>query len=391
MSRVPPDLRRTRHPYGPDDQIDLSREMFAAEDDAWTALQRLLPEAAQGLPRDARLRRVAKVLEAAARDTPAARLAYDEARAVVAKAVASRWQFALAYRSCLPVAALLDEFGGQADAETLYGVFAASLPWAARRYNLELGYSLVEDAWRYGRQELLLYLKDWWLFRDWMSVLKARRRFEQAGLAFDVDDLARETGQSVDEVRRYLAHADAPPPPVPPPHPEYSVDRALDVHLAVRRLVSQGIAPTLAELRRATGVDEELVAVVLAGGDYVLVAGRPVPVVCTLPLRLLIAESGRPSGSAPLPPLARTPPEAPLPDGEEIALEELARLFERHGAALKQHNERQHRVLSERFGLLDGVCRARAEVAQALGVSAERVRMIEREALRRLRDLDAQP
>ncbi|MDD5195138.1 MAG: sigma factor-like helix-turn-helix DNA-binding protein, partial [Candidatus Omnitrophica bacterium] len=47
--------------------------------------------------------------------------------------------------------------------------------------------------------------------------------------------------------------------------------------------------------------------------------------------------------------------------------------------------EREHKVLDLRFGITDGKTHTLAEVADALSVSRERVRQIEKDALDKLR------
>jgi RNA polymerase primary sigma factor len=58
---------------------------------------------------------------------------------------------------------------------------------------------------------------------------------------------------------------------------------------------------------------------------------------------------------------------------------------ERVGNLMEKMSERERRVLDMRFGLDDGKTHTLAEVAKKLGVSRERVRQIEEEALKKLR------
>jgi len=72
-----------------------------------------------------------------------------------------------------------------------------------------------------------------------------------------------------------------------------------------------------------------------------------------------------------------------LPTPSEIAAQKLLRrdLW----AALDQLNDRERRIIDLRYGLLDGRRRTLEEVGRALGMTRERARQIEAEALRRLR------
>ncbi len=56
-------------------------------------------------------------------------------------------------------------------------------------------------------------------------------------------------------------------------------------------------------------------------------------------------------------------------------------------AALSGEDERERLVLELRYGLVDGDQHSLARIGRRLGVSAERVRQLEREALAKLRTL----
>ena len=55
------------------------------------------------------------------------------------------------------------------------------------------------------------------------------------------------------------------------------------------------------------------------------------------------------------------------------------------GTALNQLNERERRVLALRYGIMDGRFRTLEEVGKEIGMTRERARQIESEALSHLR------
>lgn len=59
-------------------------------------------------------------------------------------------------------------------------------------------------------------------------------------------------------------------------------------------------------------------------------------------------------------------------------------------ALLSQLNERQQKILRLRFGLDDGICHSLEKIGQEVGVSKERARQIEAQAIRRLNTLSAE-
>ena len=71
---------------------------------------------------------------------------------------------------------------------------------------------------------------------------------------------------------------------------------------------------------------------------------------------------------------------------EELVRDELSRTME---SLLGMLNERQQQTLQLRFGMTDGECRSLDEVGQILGVSKERARQIEKQAMDKLQQLGA--
>lgn len=79
-------------------------------------------------------------------------------------------------------------------------------------------------------------------------------------------------------------------------------------------------------------------------------------------------------------------PDDELPSPGDFASAQLLR--QDLSAALDHLNERERRIIDLRYGLVDGRRRTLEEVGRALGMTRERARQIEAEALRRLRSPD---
>ena len=127
-------------------------------------------------------------------------------------------------------------------------------------------------------------------------------------------------------------------------------------------LQEQGREPTLGQIAQRTAIPETKVAELL----------RLRPEVCSLDIPAgddedtlgMLLEDIR----------------APQPQ-EELVRRELERMVKQLLSAL---NERQSRVLRLRTGMEDGVCYSLEQVGRILGVSKERARQIERQALDKL-------
>jgi len=145
--------------------------------------------------------------------------------------------------------------------------------------------------------------------------------------------------------------------------PLHTAERIRKVTQAQKELLQeQGREPTLGQIAQRTAIPETKVAELL----------RLRPEVCSLDIPAgddedtlgMLLEDIR----------------APQPQ-EELVRRELERMVKQLLSAL---NERQSRVLRLRTGMEDGVCYSLEQVGRILGVSKERARQIERQALDKL-------
>ena len=93
-----------------------------------------------------------------------------------------------------------------------------------------------------------------------------------------------------------------------------------------------------------------------------------------------VGEDGEATMAALLPGSDRLEPQ------EELIRRELKTLMH---ALMSQLDERQQTILRLHFGMDDGVCRSLSEISLLLGISKERVRQIERQAMDRLQRMGA--
>lgn len=77
--------------------------------------------------------------------------------------------------------------------------------------------------------------------------------------------------------------------------------------------------------------------------------------------------------------------QAPQPQ-EALVREELTRTMER---LLSMLNDRQRQLLRLRFGMVDGTCYSLDQIGNLLGISKERVRQVEKQAIDKLKKLGA--
>jgi RNA polymerase nonessential primary-like sigma factor len=148
--------------------------------------------------------------------------------------------------------------------------------------------------------------------------------------------------------------------------PGCAVEQTRNLRKAMKRFEADGISYGIAELAEEVGIDKERAELLLSQGN-------------TISLEQPVDDGPRPR------PLERflSDIDAVQPDSEAIQAQELHRMHQAFNMVL---TERQRFVLTRRYGLEDGEFRTLSEVGKEMGLSRERVRQIEREALMRLRE-----
>jgi RNA polymerase sigma factor (sigma-70 family) len=148
--------------------------------------------------------------------------------------------------------------------------------------------------------------------------------------------------------------------------PGCAVEQTRNLRKAMKAYETAGIEYNLALLANEVGIDKERAELLLSQGT-------------TISLEQPVDDGPRPR------PLERflSDLDAATPDGDAIAAQEIQRMHAAFGTVL---TERQRFVLTRRYGLEDGEFRTLSEVGKEMSLSRERVRQIERESLRRLRE-----
>ncbi len=149
--------------------------------------------------------------------------------------------------------------------------------------------------------------------------------------------------------------------------PGCAVEQTRNLRKAMKHFEALGVEYTIADLASEVNIDKERAELLLSQGN-------------TISLEQPVDDGPRPR------PLERfmSDTESKSPDDAAINSQELDRMK----MAFDDHlTERQQFVLERRYGLdEDGEFRTLSQVGTEMGLSRERVRQIEREALQRLRD-----
>lgn len=151
--------------------------------------------------------------------------------------------------------------------------------------------------------------------------------------------------------------------------PAYTAERMKKLSAAHSKLLArEGREPRLEELAEQTGLAREKVEELLALMPEVSSLDTPV------------GEKGEDTLGTLLPGAEELEPQA------ELVRRELKTLM---AELMQQLSERQQTILRLHFGMDDGVCRSLEEIGRLLGISKERVRQIERQAMDKLQKIGA--
>lgn len=151
--------------------------------------------------------------------------------------------------------------------------------------------------------------------------------------------------------------------------PAYTAERMKKLSAAhLKLLAREGREPRLEELAEQTGLAREKVEELLALMPEVSSLDTPV------------GEKGEDTLGTLLPGAEELEPQA------ELVRRELKTLM---AELMQQLSERQQTILRLHFGMDDGVCRSLEEIGRLLGISKERVRQIERQAMDKLQKIGA--
>ncbi len=151
--------------------------------------------------------------------------------------------------------------------------------------------------------------------------------------------------------------------------PSHTAERMRKVVTAKNSLMQElGQEPTNEQIAQRAGISEEKVLQLL----------KLAPETCSLDAP--VGEDGGDTMASILPTNESAEPQT------EMIRQELVSLMD---GLLAQLSERQSQILRLRFGMEDGICYTLEEIGKMLGISKERVRQVEKQAIERLKRLGA--
>lgn len=148
--------------------------------------------------------------------------------------------------------------------------------------------------------------------------------------------------------------------------PGCAVEQTRNLRKAKKRFEDAGVAFSVADLAEEAGIDTDRAELLLSQGR-------------TISLEEPVDDGPRPRSLEGF----MVDEETPSPDATVIHAEHLKRMRSAFHVVL---DDRQQYVLTRRYGLDDSEYRTLSTVGKEMGLSRERVRQIERDALQRLRD-----